>query len=138
MNALQDRLKGFGLSISEEKTRTVKFGRRPWQLANKGKEKLETFNFLGFTHYCGKSRRGYFVMVHKTVKSTFARKLKEIQEWLKAMSNEKCLTARVSRWEIRVDEEERVSCPEAPHMDKPAILSSGDPSVPSHNAKKTV
>lgn len=88
LNALQDRLKGVGLSISKEKTRTVKFGRRSWQLANKKKEKLETFNFLGFTHYCGKSRRGYFVMVHKTMKSNFARKLKEIQEWLKKIRSQ--------------------------------------------------
>lgn len=88
LNALQDRLKGFGLSISEEKTRTVKFGRRPWQLANKRKEKMETFDFLGFTHYCGKSRRGYFMMYHKTTKSNFARKLKDIQEWLKAIRSQ--------------------------------------------------
>ena len=88
LKALQDRLKGFGLSISEEKTRTVKFGRRPWQLANRRKEKLETFNFLGFTHYCGKSRRGYFMMCHKTTKSNFARKLKEVQEWLKAIRSQ--------------------------------------------------
>ena len=88
LNALQDRLKGFGLSISEEKTRTVKFGRRPWQLASKRKEKLETFNFLGFTHYCGKSKRGYFMMYHKTTKSNFARKLKEVQEWLKAIRSQ--------------------------------------------------
>lgn len=80
LNLLQDRLKGFGLSISEEKTRMIKFGRRPWQLASKRKEKVETFNCLGFTHYCGKSRQGYFVMGHKTMKSSFARKLKETQE----------------------------------------------------------
>ena len=68
LNVLQDRLKSFGLDVSEEKTRTIKFGRRAWQLANKRKEKLGTFNFLGFTHYCGKSRVEYFMMVHKTNK----------------------------------------------------------------------
>lgn len=88
LNLLQDRLKGFGLSISEEKTRMVKFGRRPWQLASRRKEKVETFNFLGFTHYCGKSRQGYFVMGHKTMKSSFARKLKETQEWLKSIRSQ--------------------------------------------------
>jgi RNA-directed DNA polymerase len=88
LNLLQDRLKSFGLSISEEKTRVVKFGRRPWQLASKRKEKLETFNFLGFTHYCGKSRKGYFIMGHKTMKSSFARKLKETQEWLKSIRSQ--------------------------------------------------
>ena len=50
LSGLQDRLEGFGLSISEEKTRTVKFGRRAWQLANRRKEKLETFNFLGYSN----------------------------------------------------------------------------------------
>lgn len=88
LNLLQDRIKAFGLSISEEKTRKVKFGRRPWQLASKRKEKVETFNFLGFTHYCGKSRQGYFVMGHKTMKSSFARKLKETQEWLKSIRSQ--------------------------------------------------
>ncbi|WP_341788863.1 MULTISPECIES: group II intron reverse transcriptase/maturase [unclassified Rickettsia] len=91
LSLLHDRLKSFGLAISEEKTRIVKFGRRPWQLASKNKEKLETFNFLGFTHYCGKSRQGYFIMGHKTIKSSFARKLKETQEWLKAIRSQAVL-----------------------------------------------
>ena len=88
LSLLQERLKKFGLSISEEKTRTVKFGRQPWQQASKRKEKLEIFNFLGFTHYCGKSRQGCFAMVHKTMKSSFARKLKEIQEWLRKIRSQ--------------------------------------------------
>ena len=88
LNKLGDRLKSFDLSISEEKTKIIKFGRSAWQLASKRKEKLETFNFLGFTHYCGKSRKGYFMMVHKTSKSSLARKLKEIQEWLKKIRSD--------------------------------------------------
>lgn len=87
-NALQDRLKDFGLSILKEKIRIVKFGRRAWQLSNKRKEKLKTFNFLGFRHYCRKSRRGYFVIYHKTEKSNFSKKLKAIQECFKVIRSQ--------------------------------------------------
>lgn len=87
LDLLKDRLAKFGLEIAEDKTRLVKFGRRVWQLANKRKEKVETFNFLGFTHYCGKSRQGYFVMGHKTSKQNLSRKLKETKEWLKKVRN---------------------------------------------------
>ena len=59
-----------------------------------GKEKVETFNFLGFTHYCGKSRQGYFIMGHKTSKENLCRKLKETKEWLKQIRNKLRLKER--------------------------------------------
>lgn len=83
LDLLRTRLKKFGLEVSESKTKVLKFGRRVWQHAQKRKEKVETFSFLGFTHYCSKSRRGYFVMGHKTRKERFRRKLKETKEWVK-------------------------------------------------------
>jgi RNA-directed DNA polymerase len=82
---LKQRLAKFGLQVSAEKTKTLKFGRKVWQHAQRRKEKVESFNFLGFTHYCGKSRRGYFVMGHKTSKGNLSRKLKEMKEWLMAI-----------------------------------------------------
>lgn len=85
LDILKARLGKFGLEISEDKTKVLKFGRQVWKHAQKQKGKVETFNFLGFTHYCGKSRKGYFVMVHKTSKENLSRKLKETKEWLKKM-----------------------------------------------------
>ena len=83
LSKLQTRLAKFGLEISKDKTKVLKFGRKVWKRAQKQKGKVETFNFLGFTHYCGKSRRGYFVMGHKTSKENICRKLKETKEWIK-------------------------------------------------------
>ena len=83
LSKLQTRLAKFGLEISKDKTKVLKFGRKVWKQTQKQKGKVETFNFLGFTHYCGKSRRGYFVMGHKTCKENICRKLKETKEWMK-------------------------------------------------------
>lgn len=88
LEELKQRIKKFGLEISEEKTRILRFGRNAWKLAERSKGKVESFSFLGFTHYCAKSRRGKFIMCHKTDKSRFSRKLKEIKEWLKAIRNQ--------------------------------------------------
>lgn len=84
---LKQRLSKFGLSVAEDKTSMLRFGRRAWTLSKRTKEKVGTFNFLGFTHYCAKSRYGKFMMVHKTSKQNLSRKLKEIKEWIKAIRN---------------------------------------------------
>jgi group II intron reverse transcriptase/maturase len=92
LSALRERLSKFGLQVSEEKTRIVQCGRKSWQESSKtGKKKWESFNFLGFTHYCGTSRRGKFIMGHKTSKVNLARKLKEINVWLKQVRSQVAL-----------------------------------------------
>ncbi|WP_341818048.1 group II intron reverse transcriptase/maturase [Wolbachia endosymbiont (group A) of Andrena fulva] len=83
LELLKQRLNKFGLEVSENKTGVVKFGKREWQRAIREKRRTESFNFLGFTHYGAKSRRGRLMMGHKTSKLNLARKLKEIKEWLK-------------------------------------------------------
>lgn len=87
LKALEERFSEFGLSLSTDKTKMIKFGRRAWQHWRKGGEKPATFNFLGFTHYCGTSRQGYFSMQHKTAKENLSRKLQEIKEWVKKVRN---------------------------------------------------
>jgi len=87
LELLHTRLEKFGLQVSEDKTKVLKFGRQVWKQAQRSKEKVETFTFLGFTHYCGKSRRGYFVIGHKTSKENLSRKVKETKEWLKNIRN---------------------------------------------------
>ena len=59
--ALVERLAKFGLHLHEDKTRLIEFGR----FANrrrKGRARPEVFDFLGFTHYCGKTRDGRFLL----------------------------------------------------------------------------
>ena len=92
LETLKLRLSKFNLEVVEDKTQVLKFGRRAWQLACKRKEKVATFNFLGFTYYCTKSRRGKFIVVHKTRKDNLSRKLKETKIWLKKVRNQRRLT----------------------------------------------
>jgi hypothetical protein len=94
LELLHIRLGQFCLEASEEKTKVLKFGRQVWKQSQRSKEKVETFTFLGFTHYCGKSRRGYFVMGHKTSKRNFCQKLKEVKEWLQKVRNQ----LRLKEW----------------------------------------
>ena len=79
--ALRDRLMQFGLSVHEGKTRLIEFGRfAAERRAAAGQRRPETFNFLGFTHYCSKTRNGKFVVKRKTQAKRLVRKLKEIRE----------------------------------------------------------
>ena len=87
LEVLEERLARFKLEISPEKTRIVKFGRRVWQRAQRIKERVETFDFLGFTHYCKASRKGWFAMGHKTSRLRMFAKLKANKLWLKKIRN---------------------------------------------------
>jgi hypothetical protein len=58
---MRQRLQEFALQLHPEKTRLIEFGRYAAQARRrKGLGKPETFNFLGFTHICGKTRHGRF------------------------------------------------------------------------------
>ena len=64
---LRERMRGFGLTLHPEKTRLIEFGRQAAANRNsRGLGKPETFDFLGFTHICGRSRRGAFQLRRKT------------------------------------------------------------------------
>lgn len=79
--AMVERLAKFGLQLHEEKTRLIEFGR--FAEANRrrrGERRPETFDFLGFTHYCGKSREGRFRLVQKTQRKRMMRRLKELRQ----------------------------------------------------------
>ena len=80
-DAMRERLQEFSLSLHPEKTRLIAFGRRvAADRARRGLGKPETFNFLGFTFICGKSRRGKFLLMRKTRRDRMQVKLKEIKE----------------------------------------------------------
>lgn len=84
---LEERLNKFGLDLSKEKTRLIEFGRYARTNAEKSGRKPDTFDFLGFTHFCDKTRKGNFKVGRKTKKKKFSEKLKEMNGWLKAVRN---------------------------------------------------
>jgi RNA-directed DNA polymerase len=81
MADLQKRLEQFGLEVHPDKTRLVRFGRFAESRGReRGEGKPETFDFLGFTHICGKARSGSFLLVRHTSKKRMRAKLKAIRE----------------------------------------------------------
>jgi group II intron reverse transcriptase/maturase len=72
LGQLQARVRKFGLELHPEKTRLMEFGRYAAERrAQRGEGKPETFNFLGFTHMCGRSRgNGYFTVYRKSIGQT--------------------------------------------------------------------
>jgi RNA-directed DNA polymerase len=68
---LEDRLQGFGLELAPEKTRCIEFGRFARERARKKGCKPREFTFPGFTHYCGKTRNGYFKLKRRTSRKKF-------------------------------------------------------------------
>ena len=81
-NVLPERFGEYGLTLHPEKTRRVKFPRPPFRRP-KGvaKERGGTFDFLGFTHYWGRSRAGKNVVKRRTAKDRFSRSLRRMKEW---------------------------------------------------------
>jgi len=79
MAVLPKRFERFKLSIHPEKTRLIEF-RNPDLRKGTGDEP-NTFDFLGFTHYWGKSRRGYWVIKRKTVRKRLRRAMKSLWRW---------------------------------------------------------
>jgi group II intron reverse transcriptase/maturase len=78
------RLGKFGLEVEPTKTKVMEFGRFAVQNAKARGEKPATFDFLGFTHYCGTRRDGTgFRMKRVTTRKRFTAKVKAFKEWLK-------------------------------------------------------
>lgn len=82
---LPNRLEKFGLELAEDKTRLIPFGR--FTQTNTKKGKPETFDFLGFTHYCSTSKKGKFRGKRKTSRKKKSSKIKEYKIWLKQNRN---------------------------------------------------
>jgi RNA-directed DNA polymerase len=84
LDELRNRLEEYALSLHPEKTRLIEFGRFAAEnRKRRGLGKPETFNFLGFTFICGKSRRGKFLIQRKTRRDRMRSKLKEIKQALR-------------------------------------------------------
>jgi RNA-directed DNA polymerase len=80
---LGDRLEGFGLQLAEEKTHCIKFGRFAREDAYRRGEKPKEFTFLGFTHYCGKTKKGYFMVKRRTSRKKLGQSLRKFTDWAK-------------------------------------------------------
>jgi RNA-directed DNA polymerase len=84
LTELRERLAKFGLELHPEKTRLLEFG--PLAAENRrraGQGKPETFDFLGFTHICGKKRNGRFTVVRQTIRKRLQAKLSEVRAELR-------------------------------------------------------
>jgi group II intron reverse transcriptase/maturase len=78
---LKDRLEGFNLELSLHKTQGIEFGRFARDNARKRGEKPKEFTFLGFTHYCGKTRHGHFKVKRRTSRKKLGESLREFTQW---------------------------------------------------------
>ena len=88
-NEMRERLQEFALSLHPDKTRLIEFGRQAAiRRAQRGLGKPETFNFLGFTLICGKSRQGRFLLKRRTRRDRMRGKLREVKEELRRRMHE--------------------------------------------------
>ena len=82
---LKERMAYFNLELEDSKSRLIEFGRFAEQNRKaKGLGKPETFDFLGFTFFMGKSRKGYPLPKVKTSRKKFEKSLKSFKTWLYA------------------------------------------------------
>jgi RNA-directed DNA polymerase len=89
LTELRDRFEAFGLSLHPEKTRLIEFGRHAAdRRTTRGLGKPETFTFLGFTHICGKSKRGKFLLWRKTRRDRMLAKLQAVKSDLRRKMHE--------------------------------------------------
>ena len=84
LEQLRERMRKFGLELHPEKTRLIEFGRFAEEdRRRRGEGKPETFDFLGFTHSCGKTRKGnWFTIRRQTAKKRLRSKLQAVKQEL--------------------------------------------------------
>lgn len=82
---VKHRMGYFGLSLEEEKSRLIEFGRFAQEKCAKRGTKPETFAFLGFTHYCSQGKNWKFRVKRKTSRKKFSHKCKEVHKLIGEM-----------------------------------------------------
>jgi len=101
LEAMKERFAKFGLTLHPQKTRLIEFGQYAEQRRkNRGLGKPETFDFLGFTHCCSKTRQGYFKILRLTIKKRLRATLAAIREKLKRKRHDP--VGQVGAWLTRV------------------------------------
>lgn len=97
LRELQQRLEQFGLQLHPDKTRLIEFGRFAAERREKrGQGKPETFDFLGFTHCCGTTRKGAFTIKRKSIAKRMRAALQKIKQQLKQRMHNPVV--EVGRW----------------------------------------
>jgi hypothetical protein len=81
LSVLTKRFAKYGLTLHPEKTRLVEFGREAEEHAKRQGKKPDTFDFLGLTHICARSRRGKFTVHVRTMRKRLRRSLKAVAQW---------------------------------------------------------
>jgi group II intron reverse transcriptase/maturase len=81
LSVLTKRFAKYGLTLHPEKTRLVEFGREAEEHAKRQGKKPATFDFLGLTHICARSRRGKFTVHVRTMRKRLRRSLKAVAQW---------------------------------------------------------
>jgi group II intron reverse transcriptase/maturase len=90
LQELGERFAQFGLQLHPDKTRLIEFGRYAEERRNRrGERKPETFNFLGFTHICGRARQGGFSLKRKPMAKRMRRKLERIYREMRGRMHDK-------------------------------------------------
>ena len=98
LEQLRERMRKFGLELHPEKTRLIEFGRfAESNREGRGENKPETFDFLGFTHICGNTRKGHwFTVKRRTVKKRLRSKLQALRQELRKRWHER--VAATGKW----------------------------------------
>jgi RNA-directed DNA polymerase len=103
LNDLTERFAKFSLELHPDKTKIIEFGRYAMGNAEKRGEKAESFDFLGFTHRCGKKKgNGMFTVIRETRTKKMRSKLKQIKFELRKRMHEP--VPDVGKWLTRVVE----------------------------------
>jgi group II intron reverse transcriptase/maturase len=87
LRGLRGRLNKYGLELHPDKTRKFGFGRFECENARREERRANTFDFLGFTHFCDKTRKGKFKVGRRTSRKKFVAKCKSMNNWLKSIRN---------------------------------------------------
>lgn len=85
---LRNRFNRYGLELHPTKSRNISFGRFERENAKSQNRRANTFEFLGFTHYCDRTRKGNFKVGRKTSRKKYVAKCREMNMWLKAIRNQ--------------------------------------------------
>ena len=97
LKALRERLQQFGLLLHPDKTRLIEFGRYAAERrSRRGESKPETFDFLGFTHICGRAKTGRYIVRRLTVAKRLRATLHAIRDALMRRRHQP--VAEVGRW----------------------------------------
>ena len=103
LSELRERLAKFRLELHPEKTRLIEFGRYAIERRQqRGEGRPETFDFLGFTHICAKSKRGWFELRRQSIAKRMRAKLQEVKKELRhRMHHEPSGVGRWLRWVVQ-------------------------------------